>query len=430
MIRAIGATLGRQVLTSVGGLVTSIVVARHYGPEGNGSFAIALLLPTILTTFLNMGLNSANVYYLGSSKVKLRQLISSNVKILMVLIALGVLLAYLFLVISGGAIFPQIDPVALWLAIAIFPLSISNAFLMSVFQGLQQFGHVNRIAVIQSLVNLLLILTLTLTERRVVTDLIVIQITVNIGIFALAFIWLRPMFKIVDVSDAQTGVGKILLGYGWKAHLSNIVAFLNAKADVFILNLLSGPIAVGVYVIAVALSERLWVISQATNTILLPHLAQLSNDEGRRNSLTPIASRWVVLITIVAAIMFALIGYPLIIYFFGEKYRDALIPLWIMLPGFVLAAMSQVFANDFAARGRPELNLATSVIVMCINVIGNIILIPIMDLYGAAVSISIAMAINAVLKLTLYCYISGNNWRSCLFVSLIELRALRRMLHS
>jgi O-antigen/teichoic acid export membrane protein len=51
--RSIGATLGRQVFAAMLNLLTVVLIARVYGPEGNGAFAMALLLPSMLASFLN-----------------------------------------------------------------------------------------------------------------------------------------------------------------------------------------------------------------------------------------------------------------------------------------------------------------------------------------------------------------------------------------
>ena len=56
-------TLGRQLAAGLLQLGTVIVIARVYGAKANGAYAVALLLPTMLSTFLNFGVGPANVFF-------------------------------------------------------------------------------------------------------------------------------------------------------------------------------------------------------------------------------------------------------------------------------------------------------------------------------------------------------------------------------
>ena len=47
------------------GLAISILLARGLGKENRGIFALALLLPNMLYTFMRLGIGAATVYYVG-----------------------------------------------------------------------------------------------------------------------------------------------------------------------------------------------------------------------------------------------------------------------------------------------------------------------------------------------------------------------------
>lgn len=75
------ATLGRQVSSGLLQIITLAVIGRFFGAEGTGIYTLALLLPTMLATFLNIGIGSANVYYIGSNQVGAAQAWSATKKI-------------------------------------------------------------------------------------------------------------------------------------------------------------------------------------------------------------------------------------------------------------------------------------------------------------------------------------------------------------
>ncbi|MDZ7782930.1 MAG: polysaccharide biosynthesis C-terminal domain-containing protein [Halioglobus sp.] len=105
-----------------------------------------------------------------------------------------------------------------------------------------------------------------------------------------------------------------------------------------------------------------------------------------------------------------LIGYPLITLIFGDAFKEAYVPLLVLLPGIVMASGARVLANDIAARGRPELNMYTSVVVVTVNVLGNMLLIPLYGLAGAAIATSIAYALNFMMRLAVHHYSPGHRF--------------------
>ncbi len=421
----VGATFARQVAAAMLGLVTTVIIARVYGPEGNGAYAVALLLPTMLANFLNLGVAPANVYHLGSRQATVRQLLAANLQIFILLGALGLVIGTTVLLWKGEELFPGVEPRILWFALAIFPLGLVNGYLHSVFQGLQQFRPYNMLAILQPTILLCMILAITALGYRELAYLVGAQFVAQCGVSALTLVWLIPLIEEKNANVESASFIKKTLGYGWKAHLSNILAFVNYKADIFLVNLFLGPAAVGLYVIAVALAETLWLMSKAVSTVVLPRLAQLSSDEAKRKQLTPLVSRWVLLMTLIAALMLAAVAPPLIGLVFGSDYLEAVLPLWILLPGIVLTSASRVLANDIAARGRPELNMYTAIVVVAVNIIGNLILIPAYGLAGAAMATTIAYCVNLLLRLIVYGHFTKSVWVDSIFVKFSDLVLLR-----
>lgn len=62
MARDVGMTFGRQFAGALIQLGVILLIARELGPEGAGVYAVALLVPQILSQLLNLGLAPANVY--------------------------------------------------------------------------------------------------------------------------------------------------------------------------------------------------------------------------------------------------------------------------------------------------------------------------------------------------------------------------------
>lgn len=395
-------TFGRQSLAAICQLMTVIIIARVLGAEGNGQYAMAILLPTMLVSFLNLGVGPATVYYVGRKETTATDAAKVNCKIALVIAFFGLIIALPVVVKFGETLFPNVPLELLILGILAFPLSLLHTYWSIVLQAKEDFVSFNTAVMVGPLVTLLsttiALLVLNMDGRAAVASYVVGQV------IALLAVW-HFIRKIENQSPCQAQSALLqtrkLLGYGWKAHLSNIMAFVNYRADIFLVNFLIGPVATGVYVIAVQFAEKLWMLSRAASTVLLPRLSSMSDQPDLRYRLTVRASWVVSLITLIAACFLAVMLSILLEPVFGKEFNDAMMPFMCLMPGIIAGAGSRIQANCIAAAGKPEWNFYVAIIIVSINIAGNLVLIPIYGLSGAAVATTIAYVINSVLKFLL-----------------------------
>ena len=402
----VATVLGRQLGTGLLQLATLALIARVYGPQGNGAYTMALLLPTMLASLLNFGIAPANIYYLGTGKVSPETAWRVTLKIYAGIVAVGLLLGGGVLKLFSQQWFTGVPETMLLIALSIFPVSLLLALVSSLLQGLQQFRQLNLVLLLQPFLTMIIIVTMITTGVRDISWLLAAYLFGSVVTLYSAIRVTRP-FLIKNSTAVFQNYGNAVLIYGYKAHLSNILTAINYKVDIFLVNYFVSPTGVGIYVIAVQLSERLWMLSQAFSTVLLPRLSELSTNEEKRKTLTPLIARWVLLITIMGALFLAAIAYPAIRFIFGKQFLGAFTPLLLLLPGIVLGALLRILANDIAARGHPELNMYTSCLILIINIIGNIALIPRYGINGAAIATSIAYASSFILTTIMHHYLTG-----------------------
>jgi O-antigen/teichoic acid export membrane protein len=421
--RSFVGTIGRQILSGLLQLLTIVIIARAFGPTGNGVYAVALLLPTMLASFLNVGISPAHVYYLGSRQFDTATVLGNSLLLALLLSFSGVLVGGACIWFKAEQWFPHVPRYLLWLALATFPASLLQSFIISIFQGLQKFKEFNIVLLVQSSMTLALVSLIVIYGSRELSWVIIANLT---GVMISVILSLFLLAKYSRINDARINLHCMLkaFNYGYKAHLSNILAFVNYKIDIFLVNFLINPAAAGIYVVATQIGERLWLLSQAASTVLLPRLSELSHSENVRLQLTPLVARLILLLTLLASLLLAAIAYPLIKVFFGNDFLPAFIPLLILMPGIVAVSVSRVLANDLAARGRPELNMYTSAVVVVVNVAGNILLIPLYGLNGAAIATSVAYALNLFLRVAMYCHITRNTILSVIVAGRKDIRCL------
>lgn len=412
-------TISRQGFAVIFGLGISIILARSLGPTGNGQYAMGILLPTMLVSFLDLGVSSANVYFIASERIKPLSAFKTNLWFWFVLCIVGILITVLVLRFQSNNWFPGVPLDILWLGMLAFPLALLQAFLSSLLQGLQDFKNYNYASLITPSVTLLLAIVLVGIFKLNVFGAVLSFIIGNLCGLIATLIILKPYLQNNMECEKRSveNYTKECLKYGWKAHLSNILAFINYRADLFLVNFFLTPAATGMYLIAIQFAERLWILSQAVSTVLLPRLSEMHKEEEKRQLLTPLIARWVLLVSAVGTLVLALIASSLINSLYGEEFAPAVGALLWLLPGVLMGSMSRILANDIAARGKPELNLYTSILVVSVNIIGNIVLIPKHGIEGAAMATTIAYGLNGIVKLWLYSYLSKNPWWKAILFS-------------
>jgi O-antigen/teichoic acid export membrane protein len=406
----------------------SVFLARTLGPEGNGLYALAILLPTLLTSFLNLGIAPANVYFISRNEISLKDAFYLNLLLSGMISLLGLFSGILIIFFLGDYLFPKVPNLLLWVSLIVFPVSLIQSFSLSLLQGIQDFDRFNKILIITPIINFIFILVIIWLLKLNVLGAVIGYGLSQISSLFLTIYFLRPYLADKDSVMALKEQTKKSLSYGWKAHLSNILAFLNYRLDIFLVNFFLDPVATGIYVIAVQIAERLWIFSGAVSTVLLPRLSELHEDEIKRRALTPIIARWVLLVTFLFSIFIAFTSEFFIKILFGEEYFKASLVLLLLLPGIVCGSFSRILANDLAARGKPELNMYTALIIVTVNAIANIILIPRLGINGAAVATTLSYSSNTMTKLYLYSKCSQNKWWKPIVIGREDFALIKRVL--
>ena len=324
--------------TSLFGLITQIMIARYYGPAGNGIIAVSLLLPTTLAIFFNLGVTPANVYFIASSQVTLRKAWYTTV-------LLGGLMCILGSVVGVAVIklWPQwfmgVPPLALWLALATFPSILFIGLISGFFQAKQNFKQYNRIGLLNPFLLFVLVILLISLQLRNPSFMVAATFIASSSTLVVSLIALQRQLSANDDFYPAPYARKVI-SYGSKTHLSNILAFLNYKADIFLVNIFLGPVSTGLYVVAVNISERLWILSKATSTIIFPRLSQLSSNPKLKDALTPLLARWILASTALVSLVVAVILPTVLPLLFGSRYQGSVAPMLCLLPGIVAGSAS------------------------------------------------------------------------------------------
>jgi len=405
-------TFTARIISLIVGIATSIIIARLLGPEGKGIYTMAALLPSLIVTFGNLGIGPATVYYVARKQHRYQEILGNNILFGVVISFIGVLAGLIMILFFRQSIFPGVAPGYLFLAIIIIPVKIFFSYLNYILLGTQRIKEFNLISIFQAgLFLIFIVLTLWGLKAGVMGALaagIISWLLVDVAVF----FWARRATGGISFHINFSYI-KHALSYGIKALLGNILGFLNYRVDMFLVNGLLNPAAVGFYSVGVGLVEKLWMKSHAASTVIFPRVAGEA-DEQKRKEFTPLVARTVLWITALGALMIFFLIRWIVFLLYSKTFLPAVQPIRILLPGIVALSVGRVLANDVAGRGRVMLNNYAGLVTVSTNVILNILWIPRYGIAGAAWASMCSYSTGSILQLFLYTRLSGNSWTKVL----------------
>jgi len=401
-------TFTAGVLSLILGLVTSVILVRVLGPEGRGIYALAVLLPSLIVTFGNLGIGPATVYYVARGEFRRQEILGNNILLSAGIDGLGVLAGLAVVLFFRETVFPGVAPGYLLLALLLVPVEVFFSFVRYVLLGAQRIKEFNYVQIARSVLFLGFIVLALLELRAGVTGAILAGLLSWLVVDVLVFRFARRVAGGIDLKPNKTYIKQATI-YGLQAHISNILGFLNYRVDMFLVNGFLGPAAVGLYAVGVGLVEKLWMVSQAASTVLFPRVAA-ENEEQRRKEFTPLVARTVLWTTALGALVLALLSRWIVLVLYSEAFLPAVGALQALLVGVIALSAGRVLANDISGRGFPGLNICTNLVAVATNIALNLLWIPRYGIVGAAWASTASYTLSFLMALFFYCRLSGNSW--------------------
>jgi O-antigen/teichoic acid export membrane protein len=414
-------TFFTEILVFILSSIALIVLARVLGPSGKGIYSLILLIPSIMIAFGNLGIGGANVYFVGSKKYKIEDVVSNS---LISAGFLGIILILIFLGLLQFGFFQkfihsnQISPPYLWIIVLIIPISLLLDFFQNIIRGKGEIINYNKTRILHAIIELIAIIIFLLILKQ---NLFGAVFSYLLGIVGAT---LFTIFLIKKITKFSLFLNKQLLkdsaSYGGKVYLANALSFLNYRLDIFLIAFFLTPVAIGFYSLAVGVSERLFMISGALATVLFPRISSLSSSEA--NNFTPKIVRHTFFIMLISSSLLFFIAKPLITLVFGPAFFPAILPLIILLPGIIAFGIGGVLAADLGGRGKPQFAIYSSFACLVVGVALNFIFIPKWGVSGAAFVSSISRWVDTLIILIAFSKISKQPFTEILLIKKEDFR--------
>jgi O-antigen/teichoic acid export membrane protein len=388
--RGMTIVLAGNVVPPLAALLSGPILAQALGVAGRGEVAAAaapLGLAIALTTF---GIPEAVTYAVAHYPSLVRTAARNGFGLIVLagLLASGALLAARPLLSGGDLSIQRLMAVS---ALAVLP-TVLLGVLRGIASGMQRWRQVSREKVMASGLRILVLIPLWLTGHLTpFTATVVLAVMPVMG--ALAYVTL-PRHLPPRVQD-EDGVAssRSIVRYGSRLWIGTIATVLIARADQTLMTPLSSAKQLGLYVVAVNISELPLVIHRSVRDVTFVTDANRSVD----TRLTA-AARISTLISGVAALALGtsmLWWLPLL---FGKDFSGALPVAAVLLLAVVISTPGSIAGAGLSARGKPGQRSVVLVIVCVLNLSLLVLLLPRWGAMGAAWATLLSLSTMTVLK--------------------------------
>jgi len=406
----------------IGGVGSSIVVARWLGAQGLGQLSVVSLTVALALQVGSAGLPSAMVYFVARDRRHLAAE-ASNALLFSIIAGIALALALIGLSSLNAALFGYVPPKLLAIG------AISLPFLLITLLGMNLLLAIDRVAQFNLLdaAAPLLVLLNTVFALIVLRSGLFALVSLNTG--AAVLIGLATIVAVGRSLRRESPQGrwrpdlslfKSTAAYGKKFYISIIAGVIIIRADLLIVNHFRGPAEAGVYAVASQIATLLMLLPGVIATLLFPRVASSDDKHGVLAMRVTRYTSFLMAITCVATVPIAF-ALPLI---YGASFTDATIQLLILLPGVYAISLESVLVQHFTGTGLPAAIPAFWIVTVVLSVGLNLLFVPRFGARAAAVNSTISYTLIFVLVAYYFCLKTGNPLSEILVLRRAELREL------
>lgn len=357
-------------------LISAPILAQSLGVSSRGEVAAATAPLLLAVNALTLGLPEAITYFTASSKNRRRSPIARGSLYLGLLGILGTVILLLLVPVFAPLGSPTAD--AMSLAAFAFAPSLILGGLRAYAAGKAKWGLISGERFFSSILRLIVFLVLVAHgSLTVFSASIAIAGTGFAGIVVYALLLVKRGQKIDGTLRLRNNPQ--LVSFGLRVWVGALSGILLSRLDQVLMIPLSNSFEIGLYAVAVSISEITLIFNSAVRDVLFSAESAKSNDARLSK-----ASRLSTMITLVGAAIIGVVSIWLLPILFGHDFRSATVVLEILLLAVVLGNPGSVAGAGLSARGRPELRSLALLGALAVNLVFIILLVPALGAIGAA----------------------------------------------
>lgn len=386
-----------RVFFRVMSALIGILLARYLGVEQFGQYATVIAFVNLFMVFNDLGVSRFSLIEGSRDKEKLGYLLGNGlvVEFILSLVLYG-LMAVIINLIGYSAII-----VELFIILAVAELLFeSRKIYQSTLQSLTKFYLISWQQIIYSLLFFLLVLAAVFYKPEVKV-VAYIQLSVSALMFLLylifVFKYIRPVIKLSKIPS--------ILKKSWIFCISSVFFIIYFQIDIVMLSIMKSEVEVGLYSAAYRLVVAFYMIPQIVFQVALPYIYKFSlTNKEKFSRITHTIQKYLLAIAVPITVLFWLGADQIINLVYGKAYISAVIVMQIMSFIIIIRFFTYSSAESITAINKQKIRATIEGITAGLNVVLNLILIPLYSYTGSAIATLIS---ELALGVLFYIYIEN-----------------------
>lgn len=378
MLKNILSTITTRILIAILTLIIVLVNARLLGTEKVGTIALIILAVAILQLVSNLVGGAALVYLVP--RTQLLKIFLPSCAWALVTSAAGTFILNLFHLIPAGY---AIHVFFLALLLSLFSVNFM------VLMGEERIRTYNIISLLQIVILFIVLMFFFfgLGIREVRAYLYGLYISYAFAFLA-SLIMIFSSFRKKEIPGSGSVIRE-LLQLSSVMQLGNIMQFFNYRLSYYFIEFFLKRASVGIYSVAVQLSESIWLIAKSIHMVQYTRIAN-EKDKEYSTRLTLNLVKISFILTFISLILIMLLLHVFFALVFKPGFSQVPQIMYILSAGILTFSVSIMLSPYFSGLGKPIHNTVSAAIGLFFTLILSFILIPELKLPGAALAATIS----------------------------------------
>ena len=376
-------------------VVSSLIGARALGPAGRGDLLVIVLWPPVVAMLAGLGLPTAYRYWMAREPERVSFLFSNAVLYTLAVGVVSVVLADLIVPHLVGQRSPQV-----MMLLRVYQVNIPAALFLDLMRGLlegtRRFGWAGAARMIFFGVQAIGFAGLWSVGHLTIATAMITMITAQTTsmLLALIAVWrqLRPSWQPSWIEFKNS------MHYALRDYPGGVADFTTLRLDQLVLAAMASNVAIGLYVVAVRLSEMTTLAADAIADALMPEVAA-SKAENRAELLWARSLRLAIYMHLVLLPPLWLAAPLLLRILFGERFVPATGAFrWLLLAAGVWS-LGSIVISGLRGFGYPGLSTVAKFSAAAVTTVGLLVLLPRLGITGAAIASLIGYSVMLFISL-------------------------------
>jgi O-antigen/teichoic acid export membrane protein len=232
------------------------------------------------------------------------------------------------------------------------------------------------------------------TAAIISADLLTIAVSLAVMRRQFRLEWVRP--TAANLLD--------MLHYGARYWIGAISNQTNFRVGILILGFFASKDQIGVYALAVGLAIQMQILPDALITALVPRTA---SDAAGRKDLVARCARLTTLASLMLLAIAVLLARPIMLLAFPRSFGEAAPLLQVLALAFFLRTVGKSLEPYLVGTNRPGLISLSVLTGTVVNMVGVLVLLPRIGLYGPAWAMVLNYLASSILLVAGFCRLAG-----------------------